>query len=315
MRLITTLIAWMTIAPAFGQRWNAPRTRDGRPDLQGIWTNSTLTPLERPAEFEGKPALTEAEAAAYEKRLLEQGNRDRRDGGAEADVGRAYNELFFERGDRMARIGNTIRTAMVVDPADGRVPALTADAQKRLQAARNLARLHPADGAENRSLQERCLYWPTTGPPMLPGPYNNTYQIYQTPGYVMILSEMIHEARIIPLDGRPHAAAAIRKWTGDAIGHWEGDTLVVDSTNFTNKTGFRGSDENLHVIERFTRTGPDTIIYRFTIDDPTAFTRSWTAELPLRATPGPIYEYACHEGNYALVDILTGARADEAKKR
>jgi hypothetical protein len=315
MRLVAILIAWMTIAPAFGQRWNAPRTPDGRPDLQGIWTNSTLTPLERPAEFEGKPALTEAEAAAYEKRLLEQGNRDRRDGGAEADVGRAYNELFFERGDRLARIGNTIRTAMVVDPADGRVPALTADAQKRLQAARNQARLHPADGAENRSLQERCLYWPTTGPPMLPGPYNNTYQIYQTPGYVMILSEMIHEARIIPLDGRPHAAAAIRKWTGDAIGHWEGDTLVVDSTNFTNKTGFRGSDENLHVIERFTRTGPDTILYRFTIDDPTAFTRSWTAELPLRTTPGPIYEYACHEGNYALVDILTGARADEAKKR
>ncbi len=205
MRLVATLIAWMTIAPAFGQRWNAPRTRDGHPDLQGVWTNSTLTPLERPAEFEGKPALSEAEAAAYEKRLLEQGNRDRRDGGAEADVGRAYNELFFERGDRLARIGNTIRTAMVVDPADGRVPALTADAQKRLQSARNQARLHPADSAENRSLQERCLYWPTTGPPMLPGPYNNTYQIYQTPGYVMILSEMIHEARIIPLDGRPHA--------------------------------------------------------------------------------------------------------------
>ncbi len=315
MRLVATLIAWMTIAPAFGQRWNAPRTRDGHPDLQGVWTNSTLTPLERPAEFEGKPALSEAEAAAYEKRLLEQGNRDRRDGGAEADVGRAYNELFFERGDRLARIGNTIRTAMVVDPADGRVPALTADAQKRLQSARNQARLHPADSAENRSLQERCLYWPTTGPPMLPGPYNNTYQIYQTPGYVMILSEMIHEARIIPLDGRPHAPSSIRKWTGDAIGHWEGDTLVVDSTNFTNKTGFRGADENLHVIERFTRTGPDTILYRFTIDDPTAFTMSWTAELPLRATPGPIYEYACHEGNYALVDILTGARADEAKKR
>ena len=304
----------MAVAPAFCQSWSPPRAPDGHPDLQGIWTNSTLTPLERPAEFEGKPVLSEAEAAVYEKRLLEQGNRDRRDGGAEADVGRAYNELFFERGDQLARIDNTIRTALIVDPPDGRVPALTPEAQKRLQAARNQARLHPADGPENRSLQERCLFWGTTGPPMLPGPYNNTYQIYQTRGYVMILSEMIHEARIVPLDGRPHAADAIRKWTGDAIGHWEGDTLVVDSTNFTGKTGFRGSDEHLHVIKRFTRTGPNTILYRFTIDDPTTFSKPWTAELPLRATAGPIYEYACHEGNYALVDILTGARADEAKK-
>jgi hypothetical protein len=149
---------------------------------------------------------------------------------------------------------------------------------------------------------------------MLPGPYNNTYQIYQTPAYVMILSEMIHEARIIALDGRPHLPPSIRKWTGDSVGHWEGDTLVADTTNFTLKTAFRGSDENLHVIERFTRTGPDTILYRFTIDDSTTFLQPWTAELPLNATSGPIYEYACHEGNYALVDILSGARASEAKK-
>ena len=149
---------------------------------------------------------------------------------------------------------------------------------------------------------------------MLPGPYNNVYQIYQTPGYVMILSEMIHETRIIPTDGRAHLPANVRNWTGDPVGHWEGDTLVVDSTNFTGKTRFRGSDENLHVIERFTRVGPDTIDYKFTIDDPGAFTRAWTAELPFAATAGPIYEYACHEGNYALLDILTGARAEEKKE-
>jgi hypothetical protein len=149
---------------------------------------------------------------------------------------------------------------------------------------------------------------------MLPGPYNNTYQIYQTPGYVMIFSEMIHETRIIPMDGRPHVPPSIRKWLGDSIGRWEGDTLVVDTTNFTSKTRFRGSDEKLHVIERFTRVAPDAILYRFTIDDPTAFAKPWTAELPFLSAPGPIYEYACHEGNYALVDILTGARAEEAKK-
>ena len=148
---------------------------------------------------------------------------------------------------------------------------------------------------------------------MLPGPYNNMYQIVQTRGSVMILSEMIHEVRIIPLDGRAHLPASMRKWTGDSVGHWEGETLVVDTTNFTSKTRFRGSDENLHVIERFTRSGPGTILYRFTIEDPTAFSKPWSAELPLAAAPGPIYEYACHEGNYAMIDILSGARADDKK--
>ena len=292
---------------------SVPRTPDGHPDLQGIWNNSTLTSLERSAEFQGKATVTEAEAAAYEKQNLDQNNRDRRDGGAEADVGRAYNELFFDRGSQLARIGGTVRTSMIVDPPDGKIPALTAEAQKRMQALRAYARLHPADTARDRSLAERCVYWATAGPPMLPGPYNNLYQIYQTPNYVMIQSEMIHEQRIIPLDGRPHLPPVVRKWLGDSVGHWEGDTLVVDTTNFTDKTRFRGSSENLHVVEHFTRTGPGTIDYRFTIDDPSTFTRPWTAELPFNAAKGPIYEYACHEGNYALMDILKGARAEEAK--
>jgi len=290
-----------------------PRTPDGHPDLQGVWTNSSLTPLERLREFENKQSVTEAEATAYEKQNLETNNRDRRDGGAEADVGRAYNELWFDRGNKLARIGSSIRTSFIIDPPDGKIPALTPEAQKRMEAVRAYARLHPADEPKDRSLAERCIYWATSGPPLLPGPYNNLYQIYQTPEYVMILSEMIHETRIIPLDGRPHLASNIRKWMGDSVGHWEGDTLVVDTTNFTDKTRFRGSSENLHVIERFTRLNENTIDYKFTIDDPASFTKPWTAELPFNAASGPIYEYACHEGNYALADILSGARADEKK--
>jgi len=289
-----------------------PRTPDGHPELQGVWTNSSLTPLERIREFEGRQSITEAEATAYEKHNLEQNNSDRRDAGAEADVG-SYNELFFDRGRSLARIGQSIRTSFIIDPPDGKVPPLTPEAQKRMGAIRAYGRLHPADEPKDRSLAERCIYWRTSGPPMLPGPYNNLYQIYQTPGHVMILSEMIHEVRVIPLDGRPHLAANIRKWMGDSVGHWEGDTLVVDTTNFTEKTRFQGSSENLHLIERFRRLDANTIDYKFTVDDPTSFTKPWTAELPFNASRGPIYEYACHEGNYALVDILAGARAVEKK--
>jgi hypothetical protein len=307
------------LAPATGQipaskpATALPRTPDGRPNLEGIWTNNTLTPLERPADFRDTPTLTEQAAAAYEKQVVTGRNRDRRDGDAEVDVGRAYNELFFDQGARLARIGGTIRSSIIVDPPDGRIPPLTPEAQKRVDAAREHARLHPADRAQDRSLTERCVFWATAGPPMLPGPYNNTYQIYQTAEHVAILSEMIHETRVIPLDGRPHVAGAVRKWTGDSRGHWEGDTLVIDTTNFTGKTNFRGSDENLRVVERITRVSPDAMLYKFTIDDPTAFTKPWTGEIPLTAAPGPIYEYACHEGNYAMVDILSGARADEKK--
>ena len=213
--------------------WTPPRTPDGQPDLQGIWTNSTLTPLERPAEFAGKPFLTEAEAAAYEKQLAEVNNRDRRDGSAEADVGRAYNDFWFERGTRV--VPNR-RTSLITDPADGRVPPLTPEAAKEGQRARRVPA--PASGRRARrlGLPTRCLLWPVAGPPMLPGGYNNNYQIVQGPGYVMILVEMIHDARIIPTDGRPHLPQNVRHWMGDPRGHWEGNTLVVETTNFTDKT-------------------------------------------------------------------------------
>jgi hypothetical protein len=288
-----------------------PRTADGHPNLQGIWTNTTITPLERSIDLAGKSVLTEAEAKAYEKQILDRVNFDRRDGGPEVDVTRAYNNLFMDRGTQLATIDGKKRSSIIVDPTDGRIPPLTPEGTKRLDAQTKSLEVY--DSYRNRPLAERCVIGQasTGGPPMLPGPYNNNYQIVQTPGSLMILVEQIHDVRIIRLDGRPHLPANIRQWMGDSLGHWEGDTLVVDTTNLTDKTGFRGSTENLHVIERFTRVDANTIVYRFTIDDPSTFTRQWTGEYPFLAAAGPIYEYACHEGNYAMGDILRGARLQE----
>ena len=289
-------------AKASAKTWTPPRTPDGQPDLQGFWNNSTLTPLERPSELGGKQVLTEQEAAEYQRRVLEQA-----DATPPGVLGRALGAYWFERGEVVA--GR--RSSLIVDPPDGRVPPLTPAAQKQAAARAQERSLHPADGPEDRSLQERCLLWGGAGPPMLPTAYNSNYQIVQSRGYVTIFVEMIHDARIIPLDGRPHLAPDIRQWLGDSRGHWEGNTLVVDTTNFTGKSAFRGSGENLHLVERFTRTDAETIRYEFTVDDPATFTKPWTAEIPMRKVSGPIYEYACSEGNYSLADILKGARAEE----
>ena len=296
-------------------KWAAPRTPDGRPDLQGIWNFSTITPLERPAEFAGKPFLTDAEAADYEKLVMQRSNRDNRDRSSpEADVGGAYNEFWWDRGTTVARVGGKYRTSLIVDPPDGRVPALTAQAQERAAARAAERRAHPADGPEDRSLGERCLMF-NAGPPMLPGPYNNFMQIIQTRDHVVIYNEMIHDARVIPLDGRPHAAATARFWLGDSRGRWEGQTLVVDTTNFTDKTNVRGSGPNLHLIERFTRTDAGTLLYEFSVDDPSSFVKPWSAALPMRKTADQLFEYACHEGNHALQGILRGARFEEKSGR
>jgi hypothetical protein len=294
-----------------GKNWNPPRTPDGKPDLQGVWTNVTITPLERPRDLADKQFFTAAEAAKYEKDTVERNNADRRDGPAEADVGRAYNDFWWDRGTKVVP---TLRTSLIIDPADGKVPALTPEAQKRAAARAEARRGHATDGPEDRSLSERCILWPTAGPPMLPSFYNNNYEIVQGPGYVTVVVEMIHDARIIPTDGSPHLPKHIRQWMGDPRGHWEGNTLVVDTTNFSDKTNFRGSDENLHLIERFTRTGPDSIMYEFTVDDPTAFVKPWTAQVPMTKTKGPVLEYACNEGNYAMAGILGGARAEEKEQ-
>ena len=295
---------------AVKKAWSAPRTPDGQPDLQGVWGTATLTPLERPADLADKPVLSAQEAAAYQKQLLEAANRDKRQDTADRDVAGAYNEAWFDRG---TKIVGTHRTSLVVDPPDGKIPAYTPEAQKRVDAARQHAIDHPADGPEDRSLSERCLIWGTSGPPMVPGPYNNNYQIVQGPGYVVIYSEMIHDARVIPLDGRPHLGFHIRQWAGDSRGHWEGDTLVIDTTDFNGKSAFRGSTANMHLTERFTRVAADAILYKFTVDDPATFTKPWTVEIPMTKGEGAVYEYACHEGNYAMVDMLAGARAEEQK--
>jgi hypothetical protein len=292
-----------SVLPTAGQ--TSPRTADAHPDLQGLWSNETLTPLERPRDLAAKEFFTTEEAAAYEKKIVQNRIDDPNDG--EGNV--ADPKVWWERA---TKLGANRRTSLIVDPPDGRVPALTPTAQKRMAEQRAAARLHPADGPTDRSLQERCILSPTTGPPMLPGPYNNNYQIVQTRDYVTITVEMIHETRIIAMDGRPHLPQTMRKWLGDSIGHWDGDTLVVDTTNFTDQTKFEGSSPDLHVIERFKRVDANTILYRATIDDPSTFTKIWTVEYPFRATSGPVYEYACHEGNYAMTDIMGGARKAEA---
>ncbi len=305
-----------------------PRAPDGHPDLQGMWTNVTITRLERPAELKGKAVVSEAEAAAYAKEYLKTTDKDRRDGGRRADVERAYNAFFWDSGTELAVVNGQRRTSLIVDPPDGQMPALTAEAQKRIPGPRpawgsavtgpddpeNAPPFGLYENPEERPLAERCLlaFGSSSGPPMLPIAYNNHYQIVQTPGYVMILVEMVHDARIIPTDGRPHGNT--RRWLGDSVGRWDGDTLVVDTINFKPQVSFRGSSEHLHVIERFTRTGANTILYTFTIDDPTTWTRQWSGEIPLRATGERLFEYACHEANYGLEGVLRGARAQDKDK-
>jgi len=295
-------------APA--KSYAVPRTPDGQPDMQGVWSNAVLTPLERPAELKDKEFFTQEEAAAYIKRTIEQGNKDRRDGSGTVDVDRAYNDFWWDRGTNIVK---TLRTSLITDPPDGRLPALTPAAQKRAAQVKEARRLHPADGPEDRPLAERCLVLNSAGPPMSPSAYNNNYQVVQTAKTFVVWNEMIHDARVIPLDGRPHVPSSIRLWMGDSRGRWEGDTLVVDTTNFTGRTPFRGSGENLHLTERFTRMDAETLLYQYTVDDPESFTRPWTAAIPSVHTTGPILEYACNEGNYGMSGLLSAARAEEKK--
>jgi hypothetical protein len=303
----------LAIVPAAAQKkGTVARTADGQPDLQGVWGFATITALERPKELEGKAFFTEKEAAEYEKTFLDNNNRDRRDGAADADVSRAYNDFWWDSGNHVVP---TRRTSLIIDPPDGKLPSLTPAAQKRAAERAEARRLHGYDGPEDRPLQERCLVWTTAGPPIMPSAYNNNIRIVQSAGYVTILNEMIHDVRIIPLDGRPHLPKNVRLWMGDSRGHWDGDTLVVDTTNFSDRTNFRGADENMHLIERFTRTNDDRLIYQFTVDNETAFTRSWTAEIPMTRSKDPMFEYACHEGNYSLTNVLAGARAADQETR
>jgi hypothetical protein len=306
--LILLCCVAVLVGPATGQTQQAALRPPGTPDIQGIWNFATITPLERPPELAGKAFFTQEEAAQYEKDVHERTNMDRRDGGALADLERAYNDFWWDRGTKVVK---TLRTSLIVDPESGRIPPLTAAATER-QAARQAAnRGHEFDGPENRPLFERCLILQGAGAPTTPTAYNNNTQIVQTPGFIVIHNEMGHEVRIIPLDGRPHLPQDVRQWKGDSRGHWEGDTLVVETTNFSAKNSFRGSGPNMTLTERFRRLDVDTLQYRFTVDDPETFTQPWTVEIPLTRAPGPIFEYACHEGNYGMRGVLAGARAQE----
>ncbi len=299
--------------------WRAPRTASGHPDLQGVWANNVITPLQRPKIWEGREVLTTEEVEILKQKVAGAAETDGDAIFAGEDLIQAalsdskaksydpttgnYNHFWLVERDY------DNRTSLIVEPSNGRLPALTPAAQTRQQAAAERRRLHPADGPEDRPLGERCI---TFGSPRLGAGYNSYYQILQTPDHVVIMMEMAHDARVIPLDGRPHVPDRIRQWHGDSRGRWEGDTLVVETRNYSPKSNFMGAAENLHVVERFTRVGPTTLKYEVSISDPTTWTEPWTAVIPLKHSDDKVYEYACHEGNIGLFGILSGHRAEEA---
>ena len=296
---VVAVVSLMPVTVAGQTKWETPW---GDPDLQGVWTNSTTTGLERPDDLAGQAFLSDEERVARDEERARNSDQPPPPG----QTG-AYNSFWLERGNE------SVRTSLIVDPPTGKLPTLMPGEAER-RATYNAARgLDPA-GPEDRSLYERCISRGMPGS-MMPGFYNHNYQILQTPGYVVILVEMIHDARIIPLDGRPHANQRIRQWLGDSRGRWEGDTLVVETTNLAQVAGRTrtvfGASETTHLVERFTRVDADTIDYEFTLTDPTEYHSAWTASIPMADLGGPLYEYACHEGNYGLENILAGARAAE----
>ena len=331
MLLAGAALFCLAAAPAVAQEEagrTAARTPDGRPDLQGRWTMATFTPLERPERFAGREFLTEEEAAELRALFTADGvNPTARAAFAEPDPELRrqrtiqsqenihYDNAIWLTEERRKSL-STLRTSLIVDPPDGRIPVLTPTArqreERRLVTREHLGRSRPNpvfDSHQTRSLQERCLVWQHEGPPMLPPSYNDVLQIFQTPDHVVILQEMSNNPpRIVPLDGRPPLPASIRQWPGDGRGRWEGDTLVVETANFTRKTHFRGASEALRVVERFTPVVPDEIRYEFTVDDPTSWTHPWSAEIPMARTDELMFEYACHEGNHDIANILSMSR-------
>jgi hypothetical protein len=280
------------------------RTSWGDPDLQGLWTNTTTTPFERLPETPDKAVLTDEERVEVNRKVVERLDQDRPRPGVVP-----YNDFWYERGT----LSN--RTSLIIDPPEGKLPPLTPEGKKRLDDLAASRKARPADSWLDRSPSDRCITRAMPGA-MMPGFYNHNYQILQTPGYVTILVEMMHDARIIPLDGRPHLNPQIRQWLGDSRGRWEGSTLVVETTNFTDKAFENGGvtrafGANQRMVERFTRVGPNAIDYQFTIEEPGTFTRPWTVSAPMTKMETPLYEYACHEGNYSMTGILSGTRADE----
>ncbi|HEY6344242.1 MAG TPA: hypothetical protein VIY49_22340 [Bryobacteraceae bacterium] len=312
--LLAALVAVAVLVPAplsaqtanAVKNWTPPKTADGAPDLQGVFSTATAVPLERPRNLGSKEFYTDEELAARAKATAAQA-------AARANQAVDPNIVHYDLGQyglnqRVTAESN--RTSQIVGP-EGVIPPILPQAQERVNAKQAAARGHNFDDVQHRSLSERCILWPNEAPPMLSPGYNSDLQIVQGPGYVTILQEMIHDARVIPTDGSAHLPSNIRLLLGDSRGHWEGNTLVIDTTNFTDRTAFRNSGENLHVIERLTRTSGDTILYQFTVDDPTTWAKPWSGEVSWEKINSPIYEYACQEGNYGLPNILSGARATE----
>ena len=292
----------------------AMKTPWGDPDLQGTWSNQTLTPLERPAQFKDKAVLTEAEAAAYEKQLVAAGDVDNRTPGTVQDVNLAYNQVWWDRGNKIVA---DRRTSLIVEPPDGRIPPLTAAAQKRREEDRRASDNEKSAASWlDFDVYSRCII--RSALPRLSTGYNNNYEIVQSPGYVAIMQEQMHETRLIPLGNQPHLTSTVRQWLGDSRGHWDGNTLVVETTNFTDEargSTFQYATKNMTLVERFTRTSDRTIDYQFTVSDPDTWTRPWTVKMPWNRIDGLIYEYACHEGNLGLEHMLSAARAAETKSK
>ena len=317
---VVAAVGWLVPMTAAAQSaeagWVAPRTPDGYPDLQGVWANNNATPLERPEAWAGRETLSEEELAALRVSAASAvGDGDALFGdqlvlaaieGVEATsydpTTGNYNQFWIADRD----FNN--RTSLVVDPPDGRIPALTPEAQERRRAAFEYSRAHPADSYTDRPLQERCV---TYGIPRLGAGYNSYYQIFQNVDHLVFMNEMIHDARLIPLTGEPHLAESVGQLHGDSRGYWEGDTLVIETTNFSSTANFRGSSDGLHLVERLTRVGARTLDYELTVTDPTVWTRPWTVRIPLMLSDEPMFEYACHEGNIGMDGILAGHRAEE----
>jgi hypothetical protein len=310
---VALLVTAITVTGVSGFDQSGARRRS---NFEGIWNSATVTPLERPASLKDKPFFTPAEAAEWERQFTERNAEPTPEQLAKSKGTGTYNVFYREWGTRVVR---TLRTSIVIDPPDGRIPPLTpaAEAVRR----RRLDGIRKGENPEELGLQDQCLAFLTAGPPMLPYSYNSNYQIVQTDQAILIHAEMIHDARIIHMDGRAHAPKRLRSSLGDSIGRWEGGTLVVDTTNFTAERGYYGDaggnfgwDENLHLVERFRLLDADTLLYQFDIDNPTAFTRPWKGELTMTRADAPIYEFACHEGNYSLENMMRGYRATERKQ-
>ncbi len=321
--VVTAAMAVLSVSAIPVRAQTAPRTAWGQPDLRGIWDFRTITPLQRPERLADQEFLTEEEAANLEQDVIDR-NADLAarpalrtevtesvDRGANGAPG-FYNNFWLDGGTRTV---GTRRTSLVVDPPNGRIPALTDIGQRTAEETREYRREHPADSWVDRSPYDRCILGFNAGPPITPGGYNQNLQLLQTPDHVVLVTEMVHTTRVVPLDGRPALDNGIRQWSGDSRGHWEGDTLVVETTNFSDKRRWRGTTENMTLVERFTRVDADTLNYRFTVTDPDTWTSPWTAELPMRRNHLTLFEYACHEGNHSMDGILAGARADERQIR